>query len=206
VLADDPVFVWPLDENSGGTASDASPGGLDGRYVKVAHDDESPFGDAAATFDATSYVRGPPVDLASGQFTIELWAKRTEEGGDEVLFSQGFAKPGQGLHFAFSTNDQVDCDFYGDSLTTGRTFPDTDWHLWVCTYDPSTSLRRIYRDGDPVTNAAPSKSRYTGSGDIRLGKPRWSDKGFVGAMAHVAVYRHVLTEEQIRAHFEAAQS
>jgi hypothetical protein len=205
VLADDPVLVWPLDEGGGNTAGDATGGGLDGRYVKVTHDEESFLGGSAATFDESSYVRGPELDLASVPFTIELWAKHAAPGKDEVLFSQGAAKPGYGLHIAFRDTNQLDCDFYGDSLTTARRFPDGDWHLWACTFDPSTGLRRIYRDGDPVTNAVAAKGRYSGSGDIRLGKPRWSDKGFVGAMAQLAVYRQALSEGQIRAHYEAAQ-
>jgi len=203
VLADDPLLFWLLDEGGGGEASDASGNGLAGAYARVTHDQDDDAGGPAATFDGSSYLRGPALDLAGVPFTIELWAKPAATDKDQVLFSQGSARPGQGLHLAFRDTNQIDCDFYGDSLTTRRRFSDEEWHLWACIYDPSTGLRQIYRDGDPVTPAVPAKGDYSGSGDIRLGKPRWSDNGFVGAIARLAVYRKALSEERLRAHYEA---
>jgi hypothetical protein len=200
VLADDPIVFWPLD---GDRVIDESGNGRNGTYARISEQEDGPVGGTAPKFERASYVRGPALDLAGAPFTIELWAKNADPGENQVLFSQGSAKPGYGLHLAFRDTNQLDCDFYGDTLTTPRRFSDGDWHLWACTYDPSTGLRRIYRDGDPVTNAVPAKGGYSGTGDIRLGKPRWSDKGFVGSIGQVAVYRQALSEEQIKAHYEA---
>jgi hypothetical protein len=63
-------------------------------------------------------------------------------------------------------------------------------------------MRRIYRDGALVAYAR--ADHYEGDGDIFLGRTAWAGDGFVGAIDEVAVYRKVLSRDQLLAHYEAA--
>jgi hypothetical protein len=209
VRADGPVLYWRLDEEDGDTAADASDSAGDGTYEGVSLGEESFLaGSTAAGFDGSSYVRGPELDLASGPFTVELWAKHTGRGEQHNIFSQGTDRGNEGLHLAFTATDEFKCDFYNNPFRTLQAYPDDGWHHWACTYDPASDTRRLYRDGRPVgARIVPggSSGPYAGEGDVLLGAPPWAGPGFVGLIDEVAVYDGVLSRDQLRAHYEARQ-
>jgi hypothetical protein len=216
VLTDDPILYWRLDEEDGEAAGDASDNRGDGRYEgSYSLGESSDIADGTAVgFDESAYVHGPNLDLA-GPFTVELWAKRTGGDGRQYnLFSQGVGKSNRGFHLAFviPEDDEVapdyhfKCDFYNNPFRTNEAYPDTDWHLWACTYDPDSDTRRLYRDGRQVSasivaNAAPGE--YEGEGDVFLGVTPWNGPGFIGAIDEVAVYPRVLSRDRLLAHYEA---
>jgi hypothetical protein len=215
VLADDPILYWRLDEEDGDTAADVSENRGDGRYEgSYSLGESSDISDGTAVgFDESAYVHGPNLDLA-GPFTVELWAKRTGGDGRQYnLFSQGVGEGNRGFHLAFvipedeaAPDYHFKCDFYKNPFRTNEAYPDTDWHLWACTYDPDSNTRRLYRDGRQVSasivaNAAPGQ--YAGEGDVFLGVTPWNGPGFIGAIDEVAVYPRVLSRDRLLAHYEA---
>jgi trimeric autotransporter adhesin len=209
ILADDPILYWRLDDD-GDTAADASGNGGDGTYEDGLITGEESFlpDGSAVDFGESSYVRGPDLKLAGGPFTVELWAKSEapEDGRQHNIFSQGTDAGNAGFHLAFTPDRRFKCDFYNNPYRTVEVYPDGGWHLWVCSYDPATDRRRLYRDGRPVAaQIVPggASGEYTGGGDVFLGVPPWNGPGFIGGIDEVAVYPTVLSREQVLEHYEA---
>jgi len=134
--------------------------------------------------------------LANASFTVETWARRDTMDTFQMIVSQGPASNDHGLHVGFRNTNVFTCDFYNNDLTTPA-YTDTDWHHWACTYDASTNLRTIYRDGVQVAQDT-AWADYQGTGNFDIGRTEWSGFYFDGQVDEVRVWNTARTAAEIR--------
>ena len=87
----------------------------------------------------------------SNKFTMSFWFKNNSAGfATEVLYEND--DPSMIVYFNTPDNIRVSCQNEADAIVfqmdTDRTFPDTEWHHVVFSFDlSSTSRRHVYIDG-----------------------------------------------------------
>lgn len=143
------------------------------------------------------YVEAGAVPLANTSFTLEAWARRDASESDSMDFilGQGWGASYIGLMFGFHWSwVGFVFDFYGDGPVT--TNVDNAWHHWAGTYDASTRLQCLYRDGVLLaTNVA--AQNYQGSGNLFIGTVWGAD--FYGAIDEVRIWNKVRTQAELLA-------
>ncbi|MBK6990223.1 MAG: hypothetical protein IPH33_19360 [Bacteroidetes bacterium] len=111
---------------------------------------------AALHFDGVNdQVAVPGINLATTDFTVEFWAKR-ETTGQEVIFGQSSGTQGN-VNIGFGNDDNFYFEFFGDNLFNGDflaagPYTDNLYHHYACTFDTTTKVMKIYRDGLEVAS------------------------------------------------------
>ena len=151
VLSDNPSFFWPLND-TGSTASDASPNGFNGTYTGgTTQGVAGPLtGSTATSFDGQSgnvysqtAVNGPQT------FSVEGWFKTTTNTGGKLI---GFGNNQTGMssnydrHIYMMNDGQLVFGIWNnatETIETPNTYNDGQWHYIVATLTartwPSTS-------------------------------------------------------------------
>ena len=227
VLSNSPSFFWPLND-TGSTASDASPHNFDGTYTGGATEGAAgPLtGSTATSFDGKSgnvysqtSVNGPQA------FSIEGWFKTTTNTGGKLI---GFGNSQTGLsgnydrHIYMMNDGQLVFGIWNnatETIETPNTYNDGQWHYVVATYNGTNMA--LYVDGQ-LTGTGTSSSAQSYTGYWRVGGDNlnswnldpWGSNSqgttqpntyyFNGTIADVAVYPTSLTAAQVQAHFAAA--
>ena len=230
VLADNPSFLWPLNESSGTTATDASPNGFNGIYesgtTQGAAGPITGSTDTATSFDGlTGLVTSANQVTGPQAFSIEGWFKTTANTGGELI---GFGNTQTGMasnydRHVYMMNDGqlVFGDYTGqiNTIETPRVYNDGQWHYLVATLDPTAGMT-LYVDGQSVgTNSTTSAQVYSGywrvGGDNLNGwnLDPWGSNSqgttepisyyFNGTIGDVAVYPVALSAAQVAAHYAA---
>ena len=228
VLADNPSFLWPLND-SGGTAADASGNGFTGVYEPGTTQGASgPFtGSTATTFDgntglvtSASQVTGPQT------FSAELWFKTTTtDGGKLIGFgnSQTGSSSNYDRHIYMMNDGQLTFGIYNNqtvTIETPNTYNDGAWHYAVATYARAAPWRSTSTASLIGTNNTSTAQAYNGywrvGGDNLNGwnLDPWGSNSqgttqphsyyFNGTIADAAVYPTALSAAQITAHYAAA--
>jgi prepilin-type N-terminal cleavage/methylation domain-containing protein len=136
--------------------------------------------------------------LASNSFTVSTWAKRLSLNRDDYYFSLGSVSVNHYLIIGFRAQNVFTCAFYGNDYNSPATYTDTNWHLWTCTYDASSSKRSLYRDG-VLVGGDTSPSPFLGSGVPEIA--RYSSNGFLGSIDNVRIYSKALTAQAIQKYY-----
>jgi hypothetical protein len=227
VLADNPSFLWPLND-TGGTAADASPNGFNGIYESgTTQSVPGPFtGSTATSFDgqsglvtSASQVSGPSA------FSIEGWFKTSTNTGGKLI---GFGNNQTGMssnydrHIYMMNDGQIVFGVWNNQTETIESpdaYNDGQWHYMVATLDPTNGMS-LYIDGQLIgTNSNTTPQGYSGywrvGGDNLNGwnLDPWGSNSqgttqpagyyFNGTIADVAVYPSALSAAQIAAHYAA---
>ena len=143
-----------------------------------------------------SLTAGPNGDLgplANSSFTVEFWAKANGPMAEQYVVSQaggsgplntlriGFRPIGTDPGFAF------DLGLGADGLFAVRgSYNDTNWHHWACTFDSSTRVQSVYRDG-MLQGTNTLAGMFLGAGTIELGRCG-SGGYFAGQLDEVRVW------------------
>lgn len=204
VLADQPLAYWRLNETSGTVAVDSA-GDHDGLLkggVKLGEPGALSESDPAMYFDGTTYVDvGDELDLAGGQtFTIEAWVyPQAGEGGyfGKAMYDQGY----KGWFLA--DNDST-IQFVRDGSTVAvSVIPYTEYTHVVGTYDGLNLI--LYLNGAKAGSKVATNPVTDHPNPLLIGRVNgWND--FVGWIDEVAIYGSALSEERIKAHYDAAKS
>ena len=164
---DDYRMVLPFDEDTGGSALDASSYGNDGsgsgtdRWVGA-------YGNAAA-FDGSASITVPHHTRISGgsAFTLDFWMQADAPSGTQVLLHKGTYDYGVAI-----TGSDLYCgitDSSGTTYTATATgVVDGDWHHVACTFN-STYLR-LYVDGVNEDRVSVGTSSATNTDDLVIGE------------------------------------
>jgi hypothetical protein len=231
-LADNPSFLWPLNETSGSTASDASPNKFNGTYESGTTQGVSGLfpGQTATGFDGNSGLVTAQNQVAGPQkFTIEGWFKTTTNTGGK-LFGFGSNQTGSSSSYdrhVYMMNDgQLVFGIWNnqtETIETPNVYNDGQWHYVVATYDSSVGSNNmtLFVDGQLIGNNT-SSSAQSYSGYWRVGGDNlngwnldpWGSNSqgttqpnsyyFNGSIADVAVYPTALSQAQVSAHYAAA--
>jgi hypothetical protein len=181
VLADNPSFLWPLND-TGGTAADASPNGFNGIYEPgTSQGAPGPFaGQTATAVDGQSGIVTSANSVASPGpqvFSIETWFNTaTNTGGKIVGFgdtqiggssANNNASPGSSnydRHIYMMNDGQLVFGVWTgqtETIETPSVYNDGQWHYVVATLGPSGMA--LYVDGQLIgTNPTTTAQAYTG--------------------------------------------
>jgi hypothetical protein len=226
VLADGPMGYWPLNEPAGSRKfADRSGHGIHGfamREVKAGQ--PGPF---AGSSRAIALRGGGYIDFGSrdefamaNNFTVEAWvwigdvkdsgyaisAIGRHESGAHIGW--GFhagrprvkGKPADEAPIALSfcaPPDTADVLYRGDAAELGQR-----WLHVAVTYDGDNTLR-LYVNGEVFRTFERKRPAILGPVWLQIGGAEQVDEDFWrGRLAHVAVYPHVLSDQQIRNHYQ----
>ena len=159
-------------------------------------------------FDGTDDTVNFEYDLRSN-WTYECWVNKDSKNNFSFL-GQGTTSSSSGLHI----------NMYSDRLRFGMFFNDTDalglysntstgvWYHYAFTYNHSTFLKEIYRNGSQLTvTPIYTQTAYIGTGTVRIGAQYSSGSTYAnGKIASSKLYNRVLTASEIKQNFNATRS
>ncbi|MGB1004509.1 MAG: LamG-like jellyroll fold domain-containing protein, partial [Salibacteraceae bacterium] len=154
--------------------------------------------EASVYFDgnASNYVEIPQVNLANKSFTIEFYAKRSNNGVNQTILSQG-TQSATDLHIGFNTANQLVFELGANSMV-GTNPTNNLWHHYSISYNKNTQNADIFIDGVLDKNAGNFTTAYQGSDNLFISKSAaGSFGGFVGNMHELRIWSKVLTPSQI---------
>jgi polysaccharide biosynthesis protein PslG len=216
VLADAPLFYWPLDETSG-TVKDLTGRAAASTVTKAQLGASGAVG-TAAVFDGSAQQVQVPYNAAmrmSGSFSAELWAKlpsSPQTSGWPTLFSRGSVlkgRYGSAMWVTSDANHTVNFKRNGYDLSTSRGLNSTSYRHLVFTWDNTAKRWTWYVDGtldtsgvlaglsgtDTETGPLVLGAMLNGSSPVNLGKVQ---------IDGLALYGKALTSAQVAAHKAAA--
>ena len=139
---------------------------------------------------------GDGVDISNHDFTIEFWAKRNPESGNQFVIGGGkYNKGHHGLHIGFR-NNKLMCGFWGDDVHTDDIYIDSAWHHWTITFDTTTKMQHIYRDGF-MAGEREADENYMGTGNLYIGCMKGSTWWYKGELDEVRIWNYIRSTEQI---------
>ena len=190
---------------SGTTWSDLSGQGNDGTLTNGPTYSNSNGG--YIDFDGTDDTVNFEYDLRSN-WTYECWVNKDAKGGFSFL-GQGTTSSGSGLHIVMS-NDKLRFGMYANDTDALGLYSNTStgvWYHYAFTYNHSTFLKQIYRNGVQLTGTpVQTQTAYIGTGTVRIGAS-YSSGGTVadGKIASSKLYNRVLTASEIKQNFNATR-
>lgn len=215
IKQDSPIAYWILDEISGsafdqvgthpatknGTVTQASVSFFDGRsYADF----------AGGYFQAADAADLSPQVGATGQITVEVWAKldtlatttrlvgKASAGYEWELFVRSSGAADFVTYYGGGANCQA-VIAAGSAVTTGV------WHQIVGVANRATPIIATYVDGVLQGSSSAATSTSTDTTDpVDIGR-RGDGAGTSvdGALAHIAIYPTALSPERIKAHYQA---
>ena len=157
----------------------------------VRHDASVYFGGVV-----TNNVEIPQVNLANRSFTIEFYAKRTVNGVNQTIISQGFSAAID-LSIGFNTANQLVFDL-GANQIVGTSATNNNWHHYSVSYNKDTYNADIFIDGILDKNVANFTTSYTQNDNLIIGKSSaGSTVPFTGNVHELRIWSKVLTSGQI---------
>uniref|UniRef100_UPI001E3E9149 PKD domain-containing protein n=1 Tax=Propioniciclava soli TaxID=2775081 RepID=UPI001E3E9149 len=213
VMSDAPLLYWRLDETSGTTAFDSTPGTHDGTYVgDVTRQVASPLAadNPAVGFGPEEFVSSTDRFNNPTVFSVEAWFRTAGTGGRILGFSSDAGARSAGYDRSIYVDETGHVGFgtwtgFANTVTSPNTYNDDAWHHVVATLGPTG--RVLYVDGVAVaSNTDPNAQDLVGywkAGSDNI----WNGSGaFDGVLDEVAVYPTVLSPERVAAHRAASSS
>ncbi|MEX2380970.1 MAG: LamG domain-containing protein, partial [Opitutales bacterium] len=218
VLAAEPIGYWQLNEQPGAeVAADSSGNGFSGSYEgDFVLGGQGPLWDGSESFEAvfdgsTTFVLIEDFfqDLTlEHSFTLEAWVKNRGQPGNSRILSSGLSDAGFGwglngaqgfLFTTFAILDYVDND---NPLAA-----DNEWTHYVATFDENFDAR-FYVNGELAGMVEGGAPPNPGDETLTIGSSgpgRGNTEVWNGSVSDLAIYDRMLSEAEIRAHYEAAE-
>jgi hypothetical protein len=207
------VGLWHLDENDTGTTASPTAFFIDSALSNNATPGTGTSFPAQTTgkigqgrfFDGTNdYITASNINIGNSSFTLSAWAKVNIGTSNMTIVSIGNTNAtNQNVNMNIRSTGVFRFSFYSNDLDTTTTFSDTDWHLWTCTFDANSKVRKIYRDG-VLQISDVSASNFTGGGVLNIGRLLSASNlsFFNGSIDEVRVDNVVRTADEIRQAYE----
>ena len=213
--ADDSLLVYlPFDDDSG---DDVTENGNNGEYVGNVKKGEGKFG-SGVELDGSSYVDilwSESIDVADGDFSIEIWFKYEQEATNGVLVWCFDVESGPHAQAWFRTepgssrirgliNDGTGAPSV--IVVTTDPFNDNAWHHMAAVRD-GNSLK-MYIDGDLVDSQSGNVDSLTSTQTfgIQLGRKMGNRDMLIGNLDEFRFWKKALTAAEIRANMDKAQN
>ena len=87
------------------------------------------------------------INLSGTSFSASYWMRRDRINTNDVALSLGTPAKRTFLSMGFDSENRVYCSFFGDDLRSTSWYTDPNWHHYICTFDKTTLVRQLYRDG-----------------------------------------------------------
>lgn len=218
VIDDAPSAFWPLNETSGTAAYDWA-GGSDmvvrGSVTRgVAGQEQTQSATATRFSGSSSFATTTSSRPGPQKFSVEAWFNTTSTSGGKIV---GFGSSSEGTsssydrHIYINGSGAVSFGVYPGqvkSLTSATGYNNGQWHHVVGTLGPDGIS--LYIDGRKISSDPSATSAQDYSGYWRIGGDSvssWPSAGsqyLAGSIADVAVYDHVLTRDDVDAHWVAS--
>jgi alpha-tubulin suppressor-like RCC1 family protein len=157
-------------------------------------------GDFAPT-RSDELVSNTTVNLAGTSFTVSYWLRRDGIQAEDVALSIGkLATTRQYLTMGFDSENRVYCSFFGDDLRSVTWYTDTNWHHYACTFDRTTLVRQLFRDGQLIAQDIAGGAFNPPASPIILGQRYDSMPGLSGSLDEFILYNRVLTNSELQAY------
>jgi len=141
------------------------------------------------------------VNLAGTSFTVSYWLRRDSSQSADVAVSIGkSATIRQYLTMGFDSENRVYCSFFGDDLRSVTWYTDTNWHHYACTFDKTTLVRQLFRDGQLIAQDIAGGAFSPPASPIILGQRYDAMPGLSGSLDEFIVYNRVLTNSELQAY------
>jgi hypothetical protein len=190
---------------SGTTWTDLSGNGNNGTLVNGVGYSGDNLG--SLVFDGVDDTVNFTYDLRS-DWTYECWALHNTVSGFAFL-GQGPTTTRSGLHIWFRDGSNLRFGMFSNdtdalSLTTSTGV----WYHYCFTYNHSTFLKQIYRNGVQLTGTPQqTQTSYIGTGTVRIGATYSSGGAYAnGRIASSKLYTRVLTASEIQQNYNALKS
>ncbi|MCP4607411.1 MAG: LamG domain-containing protein, partial [Planctomycetes bacterium] len=202
------VAYWPMDEGTGTTAGDVT-GLWDGTFTGDVSWVDGKEGMALEFPGGENYVNcgnvdiGPDLTLAYWCFNPEKTFERSigQHSGnytDDPGWCVYSRNEGEGTVWfrIHGANDAWD----GGDIVVPDTLPSTEWYHLTFTFDGATRELKGYLNGELKVSKICEEGRsiYPNTNDLRMGHVGTGEP-FAGMLDEVAVWNHVLTENEILA-------
>jgi hypothetical protein len=139
------------------------------------------------------------VNLAGTSFTVSYWLRRDGVQAEDAAVSIGkLATTRQYLTMGFDSENRVYCNFFGDDLRSVTWYTDTNWHHYACTFDKTTLIRQLFRDGQLIAQDIAGGAFNPPASPIILGQRYDSMPGLSGSLDEFIVYNRVLTNSELQ--------
>jgi PKD repeat protein len=216
---------WRLDDSTT-TAADSNGANNNGTYVNSPASVTGLLAgetNNARTFSGTNYVDLSPTPFGTpSQLSAETWVRTSatkssggwhflitdssgELSGSSLSLSDGFALAiDSSNHAVFQVARNVIFTTQRATATSSVTLAPNTIHHVVGTYDGGTA--RIYVDGVQVGSATVSAISWSGSRDLKLGRPNESSASqfaLQGTLDETALYTQALPAATVLAHYNA---
>jgi len=138
-------------------------------------------------------------------FTYECWVKHNVVNGFSFL-GQGTTSTRAGLHIWFSAATNLRFGmFSNDTDATSLTTSTGVWYHYVFTYNHSTFVKTIHRNGVQLaTTPIQTQTSYIGTGTVRIGATYSSGGAYAnGLFSNVKLYDKILSSQEIQRNYNA---
>ena len=142
-----------------------------------------------------------PINLSNNSFTVAYWMRRDGSGTNDVAFSTGaLAKVRQYLTMGVDSENRAYCSFFGDDLRAVVWYEDLNWHHYACTFNQTTRLRQLFRDGQLLAQDVVLSEVKFPSAPIIFGQRYDTMSGFSGSLDEFVIYNRVLTSAELQSY------
>jgi len=195
----DLVGQWKFDEGSGTTAYDSSGNGHDGTLVGGATWTDGRFGGGLELDGTSGYVSIPSFELTTDTITFVAWVNGWKGADWAPLISSRVVNA---CEMIFSDDDTLRYVWNNDSDATwgwtgGPVIPQDTWTMLAVTLDPGSATAYVYTDDGGLTQTTNAIAHVEQTvGALQIGYS-YDPRYVRGIMDEVAVYDHVLSEDDI---------
>lgn len=137
--------------------------------------------------------------LGNSSFTISYWLRRERNDRHDAVLSTGTMNSANSfLTMGIDNENSIYCGFFGNDLRSAPWYSDTNWHHYACTFDKTTLVRQLYRDGTLIAQDIASASLKSPAAAITIGRRNDSATGLQGSIDDVIIHSRVLTPSELQ--------
>jgi hypothetical protein len=92
----------------------------------------------------------------------------------------------------------VYCSFFGDDLRSTSWYTDPNWHHYSCTFDKTTLVRQLYRDGVLIAQDVAGGAFTAPASALVIGRRNDNASGLVGSIDTLIIHKVALTSAQLQ--------
>jgi alpha-tubulin suppressor-like RCC1 family protein len=137
--------------------------------------------------------------LGNSSFTISYWLRRERNDRHDAVLSTGtMGAANSFLTMGIDNENSIYCSFFGNDLRSAPWYSDTNWHHYACTFNKTTLVRQLYRDGLLIAQDIASAPLKSPAAAITIGRRNDNATGLQGSVDDVIVHSRVLTPSELQ--------